>query len=533
MAPVHVPAEVHRQLTALARAHGVTMFMVVQAGLAVLLSRLGAGGDIPVGSPVAGRADVALDELVGFFVNTLVLRTDVSGDPSFEQLLGRVREAGLGALDHQDVPFERLVEVLAPARSLARHPLFQVMLTVQNNAPATLDLAGLRAGGLPAGPSAARFDLEFTVAETFDQDGVPAGLRGSVTVAADLFDPAAGGLIAQRLVRVLETVAADPQVRVHQVQVLDDAERRQVLDGWNDTAAAVPAVTLPGLLGAQAVRTPDAVAVVCGDSVVTYGELDAAAGRLAGLLAGRGAGPETVVAVAVERSAELVTALLAVLKTGAAYLPVDLGYPAERIGFMLADACPAVVVTSAAAAAVLPADVPGPVLVVDGQDAGVEGAGGVLAGAGRLRPLSAADLAYVIYTSGSTGVPKAVAVTHGGVVNRLCWMQAEYRLDAADRVLHKTPVSFDVSVWELFWPLVQGAQLVLARPGGQGDPGYLSQLIASAAVTTAHFVPAMLEVFLAGADVAGCGSVRRVFCSGEALAGRVAERFSRRFGGAL
>ena len=209
--PLRVAADVHRELAMVARASGVTMFMVIEAGLAVLLSRLGAGEDIPIGSPVAGRADVALEGLVGCFLNTLVLRTDVSGDPSFEVLLGRVREAALGALDHQDVPFERLVEVLAPARSLAHHPLYHVELTVQNNAPATLELPRLRARSLPGGPPTARFDLEFIVAEAFDADGAPAGLRGSVTVAADLFDLGTGGLITERLVRVLAAVAADPQ----------------------------------------------------------------------------------------------------------------------------------------------------------------------------------------------------------------------------------------------------------------------------------------------------------------------------------
>ena len=225
-APLSVPSEVHRELAGLARSHRVTLFAVVQAALAMLLSRLGAGEDIPVGTPMAGRTDDALRDLVGSFVNTLVLRTDVSGDPSFEQLLGRVRERWLGALDHQDVPFERLVEVLAPVRSLARHALYQVKVTVQNNAPATLQLPGLRVSGLPGGTAPpANLDLDIAVAETFDQDGVPAGLRGSVTVAADLFDPVAAGTIAGRLVRVLEAVAADPAVRVHAVGVLDAAER--------------------------------------------------------------------------------------------------------------------------------------------------------------------------------------------------------------------------------------------------------------------------------------------------------------------
>jgi amino acid adenylation domain-containing protein len=291
-------------------------------------------------------------------------------------------------------------------------------------------------------------------------------------------------------------------------------------------------VTLTGLFEAQATATPDAVAVTCGDAVVSYGELDEAAGRLARLLAARGAGPESVVAVGMERSAELVTALLAVLKTGAAYLPVDPGYPAERIAFMLADARPAVVVTSRAAAAMLPADAPPAVVADGGSDASPDGLDGpvrarsALAGARRGGP---ASLAYVMYTSGSTGVPKAVAVTHGGIANLLGSMQAEHQLGPADRVLHKAPVSFDASVWELFWTLLAGAQVVLARPGGQGDVGYLSELIALAAVTTAHFVPAMLEVFVADADPAACASLRRVFCGGEVLRGRVAARFAQRF----
>src|SRR6266851_833309 len=378
-AVVEVPAGVHAGLAGLARAQGVTLFMVVQAAVAVLLSRLGAGTDIPVGSPVAGRTDVALDELVGFFVNTLVLRTDVSGDPSFTGVLGRVRECGLGALDHQDVPFERLVEVLAPARSLARHPLFQVMLAVQNNAPAVLDLAGLEITAVPAGTAAAKFDLEFTLAEVPGGAGGCGGLRGLVTAAADLFDAATAGQVAGRLVRVLAAVAADPGVRLSRVEVLGEAERREILSGWNDTAREVPAATVAGLFEAQAARAPGSVAVVCGEVSLTYGELNGQANRLARVLAARGAGPESVVAVVMERSAGLVAALLGVLKAGAAYLPVDPGYPAERVAYMLADAGPACVLASAAGAAAIAvpaAAVPVPVLA-----AGEPGLAGELAGA--------------------------------------------------------------------------------------------------------------------------------------------------------
>ncbi|MGZ4432224.1 MAG: amino acid adenylation domain-containing protein, partial [Trebonia sp.] len=497
---LHVPADVHARVVALGREQGVTVFMVMQAALAVLLSRLGAGDDIPIGTGVAGRSDEALDDLVGFFVNTLVLRTDVSGGPSFTELLARVRGFWLGALEHQDVPFERLVEVLAPERSLARHPLFQVMLTMQNDAGQTpgVNLPGLVVTGIPVSPETARFDLEVNLTEPGG-----GGLRGSVTAAADLLDRASAEGIAARFVRVLSAVAGDPDAAVRCVEVLGAGERAQLVSGWNATAAELPAGTLPQLLGERAVACPDAVAVVCGDRRVTYGELERRAAGLAGWLVSRGVAAESVVAVVLERSVELVVALLGALKAGAAYLPVDPGYPAERVEFMLADAQPAVRLG------------PGPLPAADAADP--------------VSPLLPQHPAYVIYTSGSTGRPKGVVVSHAGMVNRLGWMQAEYGLDGDDRVLQKTPVSFDVSVWELFWPLLQGAQLVMAAPGGHQDPRYLSRVIAQAGITTAHFVPSMLEAFAAEAAPGECRSLRRVICSGEALPGWLAARFTERF----
>ena len=246
------------------------MFMVAHAALAVLLCRLGAGTDITVGSPVAGRTDGALEDLVGFFVNTLVLRTDMSGDPQFSELLEQVRETGLGAFAHQDVPFERLVEVLAPDRSLARHPLFQVNLAMENLAAPVLDLPGAAARMLPDQWQAARFDLGFMLEELSDSSGGPAGLRGSVTAAADLFDAATAGQIAQRLGQVLAIVAADPGARVSGIGLLREAERREVLERWNDTATGRPAAMLPGMFAAQAAARPDAVALVCGAATLTF-----------------------------------------------------------------------------------------------------------------------------------------------------------------------------------------------------------------------------------------------------------------------
>ena len=344
---VGVGAEVHAGLVEVARAGRATLFMVVQAALAVLLSRHGGGDDIPVGTSVAGRGDAALDGLVGFFLNTLVLRADLSGDPTFAELVARVREADLGAYAHQDLPFEHLVEALSPARSLARNPLYQVMLTFQNipeDQQATWNLPGLSARSAGADPETARFDLAVTLRERRNAAGASAGIEGALLYSADLFDRATVEALAGRLAGVLGQVAADPGLRVSQVGVLSPAERRQLVAGWNDTSTELPALTLGELLGAQAARTPDAPAVVCGEVAWSYAELDAASGRIAGYLAGLGAGPEQVVAVALPRSAEMVAAVLGVAKTGAAYLPIDPGYPAERISFMLADARPALIV---------------------------------------------------------------------------------------------------------------------------------------------------------------------------------------------
>ncbi len=346
--PLLVPAGLHARLSGLARSQSVTMFMVWQAALAVLLSRLGAGRDIPVGSPVAGRLDEGLDDLVGFFVNTLVIRTDVSGDPDFGEVLARVRRTVLEAFEHQDVPFERLVEELAPVRSLAHHPLFQVMLAVQNQPRAAVELPGLRVEPFRLGLAAAKFDLDIQISEHFGADGKPGGMSGEIVFAADLFDAASVQALAERLVRVLEQVTDDPGLSVGQVEVLDPAERKRVLAGWNDTARPLPSVTVPDLFAAQVERTPGAVAVVCEDAAVSYAELDARSGRLARYLTGLGAGPEDLVAVVMDRGVDLIVALLGILKSGAAYLPVDPDQPAVRVRQMLDTARPRLLVTAGA-----------------------------------------------------------------------------------------------------------------------------------------------------------------------------------------
>ncbi|MEU9048754.1 MULTISPECIES: condensation domain-containing protein, partial [unclassified Kitasatospora] len=422
-----VPAELHADLLKLARDHGATSAMVLQAALGVLLSRLGAGEDVPIGTPVAGRTDEALDELVGFFVNTLVLRTDLSGDPTFAELLGRVREAALGAFAHQDVPFERLVEELAPARSMARHPLFQVMLSLQNNERATVELPGLDADVYAAGPAAAKFDLQFDAVEQGE------GLAVRITYAADLFDAASVRTIGERWLRVLATVAGDPSLRVSAIDVLADDERHLLLQDWSGATHSVPTETvLPALFEAQAARTPDAVAVIHGDEQVTYRELNERANRLAHLLAEQGVRPESLVAIRMERTAHLMTALLAVLKAGGAYLPIDPDYPTDRVTHMLTDANPALLLTTSTTTGVGTTDVD-----TSGVSASAVSASAVapqpptvlldrvvLDAYATTNPVVTAlpaHPAYVIYTSGSTGRPKGVVITHRNITKLLTW----------------------------------------------------------------------------------------------------------------
>ncbi|WP_394427654.1 non-ribosomal peptide synthase/polyketide synthase [Streptomyces sp. SGAir0957] len=530
LVPLTVPAPLHARLAELALGQGVTMFMLLHAAVAVLLSKSGAGRDIVMGSPVAGRTDQALDDLVGFFAGTLVLRTDLSGDPDFLELLDRVRTTGLDAFEYQDVPFERLVEELAPARSMARNPLFQVMLAVQNNHRGTLSLPGVQVREEPTGALTARFDLDFEVRESFDESGAPAGLDGEVVYATELFDRSTVETLTARLLRVLETVAADPSLPVTRVGLLDDAERRRVTEEWNDTTGPLPDDTLAERFAAQAARTPDAVALVRDGAEITYAELDERSDRLARHLIGLGAAPETLVGVALDRSVDQIVALVAVVKTGAAYLPVDPGQPRHRTDLVLTDASPVLVLSTVETTARLggtedgtPArwiDLDGP--LADALRGGPAPA--PVTDADRGTPLRPHHPAYVMYTSGSTGTPKGVCVPHLGVVNQLAWMQDEYRLEPADRMVQRASFGFDASVWEIFWPLLNGAAVVLSGPGAHPDPAYLASLIERERVSVAQFVPSVLRAFLDGGAAERCTGLRTILCLGEALPAAVRDR---------
>ena len=488
-----IGADVHARVSALGRRTGTTAFMVLQAALAALLTRLGAGEDIPIGAPVAGRTDDSLNDLVGFFVNTLVLRTDTSGNPTFRTLLDRVRETDLAAYQHQDLPFERLVELVNPARSTTRHPLFQVMLVLQNAADSQQPLPGLQVGefeGLRT--QTAKFDLSFALRELLGPDGQPAGMEGELQFATDLFDRETAELLTMRFQRLLAAVTEQPDLPVTGVDVLTEAEQWQLL-AWNDTGRAVPPATLTAMVQAQALRTPEATAALFEGATLSYAELDAAADRLARRLVRLGAEPERAVAVALPRGLNTAVAFLAVLKSGATYFPIDPAYPEDRLGYLLADAQPVLLLTERSVAAALPQSASRPVLLLD--DPAPEEDPRPLPAAAPARP---EHPAYLIYTSGSTGRPKGVVVTHTGAAALLGVTVERFEVEPGDRFLQFASTGFDASIWEMAISLVSGATLVLA-PAERLAPGApLAELLAETRVSHVHLPPAALAVLPEG-----------------------------------
>ncbi|MEU3511008.1 amino acid adenylation domain-containing protein [Streptomyces longwoodensis] len=487
MESFELPAELHRELVALAQGSGATLFMVVQAAMAALLTRMGAGTDTAVGAPIAGRLDNGLDDLVGFFVNTLVIRTDTSGDPTFAELLRRVRETCLVAYEHQDVPFDHLVERVNPRRSAAHHPLFQIILAVQNNKAPNFALADLDVAYDAPPTGRTQFDLHLDLFERFDEDGRPAGVTCSIDYATDLYDAASVVRLFERWQRMLAGAAAAPETRLSRLPLLGAAERAELLVGRNNTAHPVLDAPLTELFAAQVRKTPDAFAVLSEAGQWTYRELDERADRVANWLLARGIRAEDPVAVALPRSAELLAVLLGVLKAGAAYLPVDLGYPDARIDYMMADARPVCVVASADAVERLAALAPG--AQVADLDSVLDGP----AGGGALPVVRPDQLAYLMYTSGSTGRPKGIATTHRNV--------AELVQDPAwgnghSRVLAHSPHVFDASTYELWVPLCSGGTVVLAPPGAS-DPAVLTRCIEEYGVTAAWMTAALFTLVAA------------------------------------
>ncbi|MFH9942080.1 amino acid adenylation domain-containing protein [Streptomyces murinus] len=504
---VSCPAETHRALTALARETGTTFFMVAQAAVAALLTRSGAGTDIAIGSLVAGRGDEALDDLVGFFVNTLVLRTDTGGDPSFRELLRRARETDLAAWAHQDVPFDRLVEAVNPERSASRHPLFQVMLTVADAVdPApTLPGADTSASQRPLG--AAKFDFTVNFHEHHTQDGGPAGLDITIEYATDLYDAVTMRAAAARLVRLLGAAVTDPETPIGRIDLLGEAERAELLVAYNETATELPTASLPDLFTAQAARTPNAVALVCGEVELTYRQLDVSSDAFARRLVAAGVGVGDRVGLFLDRSVAYVVAMLGVLKAGGAYVPLDARQPVERLGWMLRDTGAVLLVTDRSAGGT---EFAGelPVVRVGAETASTEG---------ELAPLGLSltpdQAAYVMYTSGSSGTPKGVVNTHRNVVELALdpwWASGRHR-----RVLAYSPLAFDSSTYELWVPLLSGG-LAVVLPAAKIDLGEVGEAIARHGVTAAYFTTALFDA-MAQEAVDSLGRLEEIWTGGDVL----------------
>lgn len=501
-----IPASLTKQLRELNQREGSTLFTTLLVGLNIVLSRHSGQEDIVIGTPVADRRWTETENLIGLFVNTLAMRTSLAGNPTLTELLAREREVLLEAQAHQDLPFEKLVEELRPERSLSHSPLFQAMFVLQNVPKQNLEVAGLTFSTIDLDPGVERFDLTLSVSESNDE------LDCALSYSTDLFDVSTAERIMEHFKSVLHCMAAAPGKRLSEISLLPPSERTLVITEWNQTSTEYPADYIHQCIQHAARKAPGAIAVQYEEQQLTYQQLDQRSNQLAHYLKKRGAGPEIPVAICMERSLELVIGLLGIMKAGAAYVPLDPGYPQERILYMLENSHAPVLLTQAKLTALLPATNT-IVVKLDANWANISSEQHTSPAA----KISDENLVYVIYTSGSTGRPKGAMNTHQGLRNRLRWMQQQYGLTAEDRVLQKTPFSFDVSVWEFFWPLMVGACLVMARPGGHQDPVYLAETIEKRKITTLHFVPSMLRAFLNSGVAEKCRGLRRIICSGEAL----------------
>ncbi|MBV1871343.1 MAG: amino acid adenylation domain-containing protein [Gammaproteobacteria bacterium] len=502
-----IPTGLFQKVERFSQQQGITTFVILMSAYKVLLSRYSGQNDICVGTPVAQRPVKETEGLVGFFINTLSLRSEINAQQSFLEQLQVEHRAVLEAFDHQDIPFEKIVDALQLPRDLSRSPIFQTLFSFQksdlNN---SLDLEGLETVQLPQSNTTSQFEVSLAITESNQ------GLTARYDYNTDLFSEESIRRFADGYTNLLACLVAKPDCLLSDITILDKADETQQLIAWNQTVVDYPKFdSLPVLFERQVAATPATRAVVFEEQMLSYAQLNAQANQFAHFLISQGAGKDRAIAVCMQRSVELVVTLYAILKSGAAYLPLDVSAPQERLQGVLDDAQVQLFITEngstafelAAEQSIVYSEIKPQLTTFDNTNPLVGTAND--------------DLAYVIYTSGSTGKPKGVAVPHRGVINRLQWMQDAYPINDKDVVLQKTPYSFDVSVWEFFWPLFTGASVVLAKPDGHKDPDYLCQLIQQHKVSTLHFVPSMLGLFLQDAKVKTCSTIKTIFCSGEAL----------------
>ncbi|MEV4234805.1 amino acid adenylation domain-containing protein [Nocardia sp. NPDC049737] len=521
--PVEIGARLHERLLALARSRGSSLFMVMHAALATVLGRLSGSDDVVIGTPVAGRGEPGLDELVGMFVNTLPLRTRVDTREPFAELLMRTRETDLLAFEHADVPFERVVEELKPERSAARHPLFQVALAFQNVSTVDVALPDVRVARADVDTGATQFDLQLVLSDSSNA-GVAQGISGMMSYARDLFDEATAAGIVRRLMRVLEAVAGDPAVVVGDIDWLEADERSALTSrvGEHTVAALEPSGLLPEVFASAVRDNGDGIAIVSGDATLSYAQLDERSSRLARMLIRSGAGPESAVLVAAARSMDSVVAWWAVVKSGAAYVPVDPSYPAGRIEQMVADSGATLGLTVSSARAEMPDSVDWIVL----DDAAIaaqidELASGPVGDDERLRPLRTSNVAYVVFTSGSTGVPKGVAVTHSGIADFVSALRADRELRHTSRVLHFASPSFDAALLEILMAVSRAGALVVVPTQIYGG-AELTELLRAQRVTHAFMTPAAL----ASVVPAGLDDLRVVLSGGDKVPADLVNRWA-------
>lgn len=506
-------------LNRLCNKKGVTLFMVLLAAYILLLGRYSGRDDIVIGVPVAARNHTEIENLIGFFVNMLAIRIDLSDNPTLDGFLARISEATLGAYGNQDIPFERLVEELQPERDLSRNPIFQMSFGFQNEAIPEIKLTGLTLTPLEIDSKTARFDVEL---QLWKSNNV---VNGYFEYCTDLFSSETIGRMIKSYIILLREFIGSSDKRVMNMEIIPEEELKKILFEWNNTDSYFPEnKCIHNLFEEQVSRTPDAIALIYNDTQLTYLQLNKRCNQLAHYLRGLGVGPDKFVGICMERSIDMVVAIYGIVKAGGCYVPIDSEYPEGRRTFMIENSGINILITKSDLSCRF-SGFYGKILCIDSEWDAISREDGE----NPRNMLNPENLIYMIYTSGSTGKPKGVMNIHKALVNRLNWMQKVYGLDSTDRVLQKTSFSFDVSVWEFFWPLLNGACLVLAQPGGHKDSRYIKNLIIEKCITTLHFVPSMLQVFLEEKGLDECRCLKRVICSGEVLPYELKEKFFKIF----